>query len=212
MEELGVEVHLNSLVTDVEPGRIKVGNDWIPVRLTLWASGVAASPLGRMLSPDVDKAGRVPVQPDLSLKDHPEVFVIGDMASLRDTKGVIVPGLRSSSIQMGHAAAANILGDLDGRARKPFTYFDKGTMATIGRNRAIALIGPLQLSGLIAWLTWGLVHIVLLIGFRNRFSVMREWVWAYITGQGSARLITGPITEAPAPANVEHPREPVARR
>lgn len=191
LEALGVEVHLNSLVTQVESDRIKVGSDWIPARVTVWATGVAASPLGKLLSSDVDRAGRVSVQPDLSLASHPEVFVIGDMASLVDTRGVRVPGLGGAAIQMGSLAAVNIIKSIVGQPRHSFTYKDKGSMATIGRNRAICQVGKLHLSGLIAWLAWGLVHVMLLIGFRNRLFVLAEWIWSYITGQGGARLITG---------------------
>lgn len=191
LETLGVEVHTNSFVKGIEKDRILVGEEWIPVRVTLWATGVAASPLGRQLSDSVDRAGRVPVEPDLSLTGRPEVFVIGDMASLKDTKGIVVPGLGSSAIQMGTLAARNILAIAEGQATKAFTYRDKGTMATIGRNRAIAQVGPLRLSGILAWLAWSLVHVMLLIGYRNRLLVLFEWAWSYLTGQGSVRLITG---------------------
>ncbi|MBS1726658.1 MAG: NAD(P)/FAD-dependent oxidoreductase [Armatimonadetes bacterium] len=189
---LGVEVHTKSPVIAIESGRIRVGEEWIPSKVTLWATGVAASPLGKMLSSETDRAGRVPVQPDLSLRDHPEIFVIGDMASLKDTKGVAVPALGSSATQMGVVTARNILRQSDGQPTMPFTYKDKGTMATIGRNRAICLIGSLKLSGFIAWLAWGLVHVLLLIGFKNKFLVLLEWFWSYLTGRGSVRLITTP--------------------
>ncbi|HEX7317230.1 MAG TPA: NAD(P)/FAD-dependent oxidoreductase [Pyrinomonadaceae bacterium] len=201
LRELGVEVHTNSLVTAVETGRIKVGEEWIPASVTLWATGVAASPLGRELAAQVegvqlDRAGRVPVAPDLSLPGHKEIFVIGDLASLNDAEGKPVPGLGSAATQEAKATAANILRDLRGEQRVPFTYKDKGSMATIGRNRAVALIGGRQLSGYVAWLMWALVHVFLLIGFRNRMLVMGEWVWAYVTSQRAARLITGD-TDAP---------------
>jgi len=189
--DLGVEVHTNSLVTSIEPNRIKVGDDWIPVRVTLWATGVAASPLGRLLSADTDRAGRVLVRPDLRLSDNDNIFVIGDMASLKDTKGRIVPGLGSSAMQMGKATAKNILRLIRGEASVPFTYLDKGNMATIGRNKAIAEIGKVHLSGLIAWLAWCFVHVMLMIGFKNKILVLFEWVWSYVSGQGSVRLITG---------------------
>lgn len=205
LEELGVEVHTGKPVTDIQPGRLKVGEEWVPVRVALWASGVAASTLGRLLSSEIDRSGRVQIQPDLSLRERPEAFVIGDMASLKDARGQVVPGLGSAAVQMGAFAARNVLADLHGRARGNFVYHDKGTMATIGRNRAVALIGRWQFSGLVAWLLWGLVHIVLLIGFRNRLSVMWEWVWAYVTGQGSARLITGPTDEGPSGLAVKEP-------
>ena len=187
LEALGVEVHTNSLVTAIEPTKIMVGEEWIPVSVTLWATGVAASPIGKLLGAPTDRAGRILVNPDLTLPDNPSVFVIGDMASLKDTNGVVVPGLGSSAMQMGHLTALNILG----RSSVPFTYKDKGSMATIGRNRAICQIGKLKLSGFIAWLAWGLVHVLLLIGFKNKALVLIEWAWSYVTGQGSVRLITG---------------------
>jgi NADH dehydrogenase len=201
LKELGVEVHTNSLVTAVESNRIKVGEEWIPVSVTLWATGVAASPLGKALAAQikgvkVDRAGRVTISADLSLPGRPEIFVIGDLSSLKDASGKPVPGLGSAALQEGKAAAANILRDLQGKQRLPFRYLDKGTMATIGRRRAIAQIGRWQFSGFFAWLMWLFVHLILLVGFRNRLMVMREWAWAYFTRERSARLITGE-TDAP---------------
>ncbi len=191
LEDLGVEVHLNSMVTAVESDRIRVGDEWISANVTLWATGVAASPLGKLVGAPVDRAGRILVNPDLTLPDHPSVSVIGDMASLNDTKGVEVPGLASAAMQMGYLAASNILRKLDGQPPKLFTYKDKGSMATIGRNRAIAQVGALKMSGFIAWLAWCLVHVLLLIGFKNKALVLLEWAWSYLSGSGSVRLITG---------------------
>jgi NADH dehydrogenase len=193
---LGVEIHTNSLVTAVESNRIKVGEEWIPTSVTLWATGVAASPLGKALAAQaqgvqVDRAGRVPISADLSLPGRPEIFVIGDLSSLKDASGKPVPGLGSAALQEGKAAAANILCDLRGKERLPFRYWDKGTMATIGRRRAVAQIGRWQFSGFFAWLMWLFVHLILLVGFRNRLMVTREWAWAYFTRERSARLITG---------------------
>ena len=131
------------------------------------------------------------VTSDLTLPGYPDVSIIGDMASLKDTKGVLVPGLGSSAMQMGSLAATNILRRLEGQPPKLFTYKDKGSMATIGRNRAIAQVGALKLSGFIAWLAWCLVHVLLLIGFKNKALVLLEWAWSYVTGSGSVRLITG---------------------
>lgn len=200
LEELGVEVRTNSLVSAVEPGRIKVGDEWIPANVTLWATGVAASPLGKALGAPTDRAGRVLVEPDLSLPGHPNVFVLGDMAFLKDAAGVAVPGLGAAATQQGKDTGANISRDLRGEKRVPFRYKDKGTMATIGRNRAVAQIGKLQFTGLIAWLLWAFVHVFLLIGFKNRLMTMREWVWAYFTRERSARLITDLGDEAAPPA------------
>jgi NADH:ubiquinone reductase (H+-translocating) len=190
LEELGVEVFTDSMVTAVEPGRIKVGEEWIATDVSLWASGVAASTLGKKLGVETDRAGRVPVEPDLSVTGHPEMFVIGDMSTLTDVNGVPVPGLGAAAIQEGKTAGDNILRDLRKEKRQPFAYKDKGTMATIGHNRAIAEFGNKKFSGLIAWLLWSLVHVYLLIGFRSRLAVMLEWIWAYTKRSGSSPLIT----------------------
>lgn len=190
LEELGVEVHLNSLVTDIQPGKVKVGDNWVKCDVVLWATGVAASSLGKMLG-ETDRAGRVFVNPDLSLPDHKNVLIIGDMASLKQKDGQPVPGVAPAAMQMGDFAADLILGELKGNPRKEFNYVDKGTMATIGRRRAIADLRGWKFSGFIAWLMWIFLHVALLIGFRNRFAVMFEWFWAYMTRERSARLITG---------------------
>ena len=205
LRELGVEVRTNSLVSAVEPGRIRVGEEWIPASVTLWATGVAASPLGKALGAPTDRAGRVRVEPDMSLPGHPNVFVLGDMAFLKDADGKVVPGLGAAATQQGKDTAANILRDLQGGKRVPFRYKDKGSMATIGRNRAVAQIGKLQFSGLIAWLLWAFVHVFLLIGYRNRLMTMREWMWAYFTRERSARLITDLGDEAPPPGRPAAP-------
>jgi NADH dehydrogenase len=186
---------LNSFVTDIAPGKVKVGDDWIECDVVLWATGVAASPLSKKLGVDTDKAGRVFVEPDLSLKDHKNVFVIGDMASIKQADGTPVPGVSPAAMQMGTATAKNILAELKGRERAKFTYVDKGTMATIGRSKAIAHVFGLKLKGFIAWMFWLFLHVFFLIGFRNRFAVMFEWFWAYLTRERSARLITGDANE-----------------
>jgi NADH dehydrogenase len=190
LEELGIDVNTASRVTAVERGRIKVGEEWIPTTVTLWATGVAASPLGRMLCAETDRAGRVPVQPDLSIKGDKNVFVVGDMASLTDASGKPVPGLAAAAQQEGKATAANILRDVRGKARVPFKYWDRGSMATIGRNRAVAQLGRLEFSGYVARMLWAFVHIALLGGGRSRLMVLREWLWARYTRERSARLIT----------------------
>jgi len=195
LESLGVEVRLNSFVTDISPGKVKVGDDWIECDVVLWATGVAASPLGKKLGVETDKAGRVFVEPDLSLKDHKNIFVIGDMASLKQENGEPVPGVSPAAMQMGTATAKNILGELKGKPRTNFKYVDKGTMATIGRSKAIAHVFGLKLKGFIAWMFWLFLHVFFLIGFRNRFAVMFEWFWAYLTRERSARLITGDAHE-----------------
>jgi NADH:ubiquinone reductase (H+-translocating) len=190
LEELGVEVFTESMVTAVQPGRIKVGEEWVNSDVTLWATGVAASPLGKQLGAKTDRAGRVPVEPDLSLPGHREVFLVGDMSALIDVNGRPVPGLAAAAIQQGKTAAQNILRDLRGEKRLPFKYEDRGTMATIGHHRAVAEFGSKRFSGVIAWLLWSLVHVFLLIGFRSRATVMRQWIWAYLTRAGASPLIT----------------------
>ena len=195
LENLGVEVYLNSFVTDVEAGRVKVAEKWIDCDVAVWATGVAASPLGKALGAEIDRAGRVFVQPDLTLLNHKNIFVIGDMASLKQANGQPVPGVAPAAIQMAENACANILRDLKGKARQDFKYWDKGSMATIGRSKAIVEAGRFKLTGFVAWLAWLFVHIISLIGFRNRLSVLTEWFWAYLTRERSARLITGDAEE-----------------
>lgn len=195
LEELGVEVKLNSIVKEIDAGRVKVGDEWIACNLVLWATGVAASPLGTDLDAETDRAGRVLIHPDLSVPKYKDIFVIGDMVSLKQENGHPVPGVAPAAMQMAETAVKNILGDLQGRARENFKYFDKGNMATIGKSRAILEAGRIKMSGFLAWLAWLFVHILSLIGFRNRLSVMGEWFWAYLTRERSARLITGDAQE-----------------
>ena len=190
LQELGVDVCTKSMVTGVEPGRIKVGDEWIATDVTLWATGVAASPLGKALGAETDRAGRVLIELDLSVPRHRELFVIGDMSALTDANGQPVPGLAAAAIQQGKAAAENILRDLRGEQRLPFRYRNRGSMATIGLHRAVAEFGNKKFSGVVAWLLWSVVHVFLLIGFRSRVTVMRQWVWAYLTRAGSSPLIT----------------------
>lgn len=195
LESIGVEVRLNSFVNEIEPGRVKVGDDWINCDVVLWATGVAASPLGKALGAETDKAGRLFVSPDLSLPNARNVFVIGDMASLKQENGEPVPGLAAAAQQEGTRAAKNILADIANKPRANFNYWDKGTMATIGRSKAIVYLRGLKVSGFIAWLMWLFLHVVLLIGFRNRLAVLVDWAWAYLTRERSARLITGDAEE-----------------
>jgi NADH dehydrogenase len=195
LEELGVDVRLNSFVSDISYGKVKVGDEWVKADVVLWATGVAASPLGHELGVETDKAGRVFVNADLTIPGSDRIFVIGDMASLKQENGEPVPGLAPAAMQMGSHTAANILRDIKGQGKKDFRYVDKGTMATIGRSRAIADLHGWKFSGLVAWFMWLGLHIVLLIGFRNRFYVLFEWFWAYLTRERSARLITGNAEE-----------------
>ena len=191
LERLGVEVRTSALVTAVEPGAVRIGDTRLVAAVVLWAAGVAASPLGKMLGAPCDRAGRVLVEPDLSIPGHREVFVIGDLATLKDKQGRPLPGLAPVAIQEGKYVAKTILRDLDGTARKDFHYWDKGTLATIGRAAAVADFGKIHISGFLAWLSWLFIHIFFLIGFRNRLLVFIQWAWSYFTYERGARLITG---------------------
>ena len=195
LEDLGVEVRLNSFVTDIEPGKVKVGEEWVDCDVVVWATGVAASPLGKKLGVETDKAGRVLVNPDLTIPGCDRTFVIGDMASIKQENGDPVPGVSPAAMQMGTATAKNILADLRKQPRTNFKYVDKGSMATIGRSKAIAHVWGLKMTGFIAWVFWLFLHVFFLIGFRNRLVVMTEWAWAYLTRERSARLITGDAHE-----------------
>jgi NADH dehydrogenase len=197
LTRIGVEVRTGATVTRVTPDAVWIGGEQIRARTVLWAAGVAAAPLTRSLGVSLDRAGRVPVEPDLSIPGHPEAFAIGDMATLRDEHGEPLPGLAPVAMQQGQAVAANVRRRLGGEPTRPFRYRDKGSMATIGRAAAVAVVGPLQLSGLPAWLAWLFVHITYLIGFRNRFLVLFQWAWAYLSWQRGARLITRPWRPKP---------------
>lgn len=189
--ELGVEVRLGSIVTHIEEGAVAVSDERIATRTVFWAAGNAASPLGRMLGAPVDRAGRVVVEPDLSVPGHPEVFVVGDLASVQRGDGRLVPGVAPAANQEGAWAARNVLRTLRGQERRAFRYFNKGDLATIGRHRAIADFGTIDFTGLPAWLLWLFVHIMYLVGFRNRVTVLIQWAWAYFAYQRGARLMTG---------------------
>ncbi len=195
LRELGVEVRTKAMVTNVEPGWVTAGTERIPAAVILWGAGVAASPLGKMLGVPTDRAGRVVVDPDLSIPGHQEVFVAGDLAASKMKNGGLAPGLAPAAIQMGKFAARQILRSLASHPREEFHYRDKGALATIGRSKAVADLGKLRFSGYFAWLAWLFVHLLFLIGFRNRFMVMAEWAWDYITYNHSARLITGSTEE-----------------
>ena len=191
LEKLGVEVRLNVRVTGVEAGKVYLGDTVLPSAVTIWAAGVAASPLGKMLG-ETDKHGRVPMEPDLSVAGHKNVFVIGDLASAKGEDGKPLPGVAPVAIQQGNYVGKTIVRELRGEPRAPFHYLNKGTLATIGRAAAVAdLPGRLHFSGFIAWFLWIFVHILYLIGFRNRVLVLIQWAWAYVTYQRSVRLITG---------------------
>lgn len=196
LEELGVQVILESFVTDIDDDGLSIGDQRIETHTVLWAAGVQASKLAASLGAPLDKAGRVEVEADLSLPEHPEVFVAGDLARVERTGGDgdegPVPGVAPAAIQMGKHAAENIRRLVADRPATPFEYNDKGSLATIGRAAAVGEIAGARLSGFIAWMAWLLVHIFYLIGFRNRLWVLAGWAWAYLTFRRGARLITGP--------------------
>jgi NADH dehydrogenase len=191
LRHLGVDVRTSTMVTDVEAGAVHVGETRLSAAVILWAAGVAASPLGKKLGAPIDRAGRVLVNPDLSIPSHPEVFVIGDLASLKDESGKIIPGVAPVAMQEGRAVARNIARELHGEPRRNFHYVNKGNLATIGRAAAVAEFGKVHISGFLAWLSWLFIHIFFLIGFRNRIIVLIQWAWSYFTYERGARLITG---------------------
>ncbi len=188
LEGLGVEVRTGARVIDIDASGIQCEDGHIAARTVLWAAGVEASPLGRCLHAPLDRAGRVLVEPDLTIPDHDDVYVIGDMTALQQD-GEWLPGVAPTAIQQGNHVARSIGRRIRGEAAEPFRYKDKGSLATIGRARGVALFGDTRFTGIIAWWLWLAVHIFFLIGFRNRFVVMFEWSWAYWTWQRSNRVI-----------------------
>jgi NADH dehydrogenase len=192
MEAIGVEVITGDLVAEIDADGVTLaGGRRILTRTVLWAAGVSASPLGRVLGVALDRSGRVAVREDLSLPGHPEVLVLGDLATVPG-----VPGVAPAAIQMGRHAARVIEAAIDGRSRPPFRYQNKGSLATIGRARAVADFGRVRFGGFFAWLAWLAVHIWYLIGFRNRLLVLASWAWSYLTFKRGARIITG-VPSAP---------------
>ncbi len=190
LERIRVEVHTNALVTDISADGVQIRDERIAARTVIWAAGVAASPLAAKLGVPTDRIGRVLVEADLSIPGHPDVFVIGDMAAL-EQDGRSVFGVAPAAIQAGRATARNIENSIAGRPRTPFRYAHRGSMATIGRRAAVAEVGRIKITGLVAWLAWALLHVLSLVGFRNRASVIFQWAWSYVTYQRGVRLITG---------------------
>lgn len=190
--DLGVEVHTSSVVTRIEPDAVYVGDQRYPTRTVFWAAGNVASPLGKTLGAPVDHAGRVLVEPDLSIPGHPEVFVVGDLALVEREGLPPVPGVAQAAQQEGRTAAKNIRRLMHGEPTQPFRYRNKGDLAVIGRSRAIADLNRVRFTGFFAWLFWLFVHIMLLVGFRNRVSVLIQWAYSYFTYQRGVRLITNP--------------------
>jgi NADH dehydrogenase len=187
---LGVEVRTGAKVTGVDADGVLLGDERVAARTVLWAAGVAASPLGRLLG-KTDRAGRVEVEPDLTVPGHTEVYVAGDLVSIAHG-GKPVPAVAPAAMQMGRRVARNIVRALEGQPRRAFVYVDKGSLATIGRKAAVADLRGWHLSGLAAWLAWIGIHVFFLIGFRNRVVVMFEWALAYLTYARSARIVLGP--------------------
>jgi NADH:ubiquinone reductase (H+-translocating) len=201
LERLGVEVRVNAPVKSITQGCVDLEHEQIRAANIIWAAGVSANPLARKLGAPMDRGGRIKVQPDLTLPGHPEVFVIGDMASVLGADGKPVPGVAPAAMQMARYAGALIADELNRpgeawragikTARPPFAYRDKGTLATIGRSSGVALIGKVHLSGFVAWMMWLVIHLVFLIGFRNKISVLMQWAYSYFTYRRGARIITG---------------------
>ena len=170
---------------------VRIRERVIPTRTVLWGAGVQASPLAKSLGVPLDRAGRVLVEPDLTIPGHKDVFVLGDLAAAKQADGSFVPGVAPAAIQAGQHTAMNLERAVAGQPLRPFKYRDKGSLATIGRAAAVADFGKVRFGGFFAWMAWLLIHIFFLIGFRNRFLVITQWAWAYFTYQRGARLITG---------------------
>jgi NADH dehydrogenase len=192
LAELGVDVRLGVRVERIDDDGVLVGGEVIRCRTVLWAAGVRPNPLAAALGAARDRTGRILVEPDCTVPGHREVFVIGDMAALTPPgASAPLPGISPVAIQEGRAAARNILRAKTGTPPQPFRYFDKGFMATIGKARAVAELGRLRMTGLLAWLSWVVVHLWYLVGFRNRLVVFLDWIWAYVISSHSARIISG---------------------
>jgi NADH dehydrogenase len=191
LAQMGVEVRLNTKVENINEEGVFTNNGFIPSKTIIWAAGNQASPLLKSLDAELDRAGRVIVNKDCSLPNHPEIFVIGDAAHFEDENGNVLPGVAQVAIQQGKFVSEIIKNEIPFDKRPKFKYIDRGTMATIGKAKAVAEIKGLKLTGLLAWLAWSFVHVFFLIGFRNRFRVMIEWIWYYITRKHGTRLIVG---------------------
>jgi NADH dehydrogenase len=200
LEKLGVEVRLGVPVSEITSEGVRQGADWLSARTVIWTAGVAASPLASSLNVPLDAAGRVRVQPDLTVPGHDNVYVIGDLAHF-EQDGKLVPGIAPPAMQEACHAATNLVRTMQGQSRLPFVYHDKGMLATIGRGAAVGKVGWFRTSGYLAWLMWLFVHIYFLIGFRNRLAVMIQWAWSYFTFDRGARLITEVPADSPVQAD-----------
>ena len=203
LEKLGVQVILNTLVTDIKPDGVAIKDDFFETSNVIWAAGNEASPLLKTLDIPLDNIGRAIVNKDLTIPEHPEIFVIGDGACFIDVNGQPLPGIAPVAIQQGKYVAKLLRNQIPVDKRKPFSYFDKGTMATIGRAKAIVKVGKLEFSGFVAWLMWCFLHIVYLISFSNRLIVMIEWLFLYLFNQRHVRLINRPVEEDDYPLHPE---------
>jgi NADH dehydrogenase len=217
LEKRHVEVRLDTRVTDIDDTgvTVKAGEtvERVGTRTVLWAAGVKASPIGESLGAKRDRSGRIEVEPDLSVPGHREVFVIGDLAKMLNKDGTEVPGVAQGAIQGGKYVAKLIAGELAGKTeRKPFSYWDKGNMATIGRMSAVVATKRVALHGLIPWLAWWAVHIMFLVGFRNRLLVMYHWAWSWLSFKRGARLITGDLRALPPVRSIGPDGEPAVHQ
>ncbi len=194
LEALGVEVRTSCRVEELGAGYVKAGGARIDAENIIWGAGVVAHPITKSLGIELARGGRIPVLPDLTIPGHPEVFAIGDIVSLIDTNRVLVPGVSPGAIQMGIHVAKRLRAEMDGRliVKRDFRYWDKGSMATIGRSAAIAQVAGLQFSGFIAWMLWLFVHLIFLVGFRNKIAVLLQWFYSYVRYKRGARIITDP--------------------
>lgn len=211
LEDLGVQVRTNAKVKQISQDRVDLDNgETIWAANIIWAAGVSATPLTKKLGVELDRAGRVKVAPDLSLPGHPEVFAVGDMALVLEPDGKPVPGVSPAAMQMATHVARIIENELSFAGaveRPPFKYWDKGTMATIGRSAAVAKIGRFEFSGLLAWLAWLVIHLIFLVGFRNKVLVLFQWFYSYVTYKRGARIITNPVDNRPSGAPIAPARE-----
>ena len=204
LKSLGVEVQTGRHVTGIDEEGVAIGPDRIEARTVLWAAGVAASPLARSLGVPLDKAGRVIVGPELTIPERDDVFVIGDLAHF-EQGGTLVPGVAPAAMQQGDHAARSILSSVRGQPRKPFHYVNKGMLATIGRRRAVAHVGPIKTSGFPAWLMWLFIHILFLIGSRRKLSVFLAWTWSFFAYERGSRVMIETVNKAPAKENTSVP-------
>lgn len=212
LDALGIEVRTGKPVTDITPEGVRLGDELIASYTVVWGAGVRATPLNERLGVELDRAGRVVVEPDCSIPGHPEAFAIGDMAAFLHQDGTPLPGVSPVAMQQARSVARNVVRTIEGKPRERFVYDDRGTMATIGRRRAIAIIRGVKLSGRPAWLAWLFVHLIFLIGFRNRVAVLLNWIWSYLTYQRGARLITGTRLDAGPPETHRDARGDVSER